>query len=117
MTAAELEEQHYLVAVTERLRHAFDKVDVRVADYDRNVREEKIYLWESKADMDGAEQAFTRQSIDQAILTGEAALDQRRRLAKLLLSPYFGRFDFIKSDQAHAEPVYVGVHHFTDETD
>lgn len=117
MTAAEIEEQDYLAAVTARLRCAFERVHARVAGYDRNIREEKTYLWESKADMDGAEKAFTRQSIDQAILTGEAALDQRKRLAKLLLSPYFGRFDFVKSDQAHPEPVYVGIHHFADEAD
>jgi DNA helicase II / ATP-dependent DNA helicase PcrA len=115
--AAETEEHDRLALVTGRLRHALENLDSRLSSYARDVREQKSYFWESKADMDGAEKAFTRQSIEQAIVTGEAAANQRKRIRKLLFSPYFGRFDFAQNGRARPMSIYVGVHHFTDEAD
>lgn len=115
MTAAKTDEQDRLDLVTGRLLEALASLDSRLARHERDVREEKAYFWESKAEMDGAEKAFTRQSIEQGVMTGEAAVRRRNRLRKLLQSPYFGRFDFARNDGAPPEPIYVGVHDFTDE--
>ena len=115
MTAAKTEEQNRLDLVTGRLLEALTGLDSRLARHERDIREEKAYFWESKAEMDGAEKAFTRQSIDQGVTTGEAVVRRRNRLRKLLLSPYFGRFDFARNDGGTPESIYVGVHDFTDE--
>ncbi len=117
MTEAEKQERARLAIVTRRLRDALEKIDSTLNRHARSVQEQKAYMWESKAEMDSAEKAFTRQSIDQTILTGDAALGHRKRLRKLLHSPYFGRFDFAPTDRAQAEAIYVGVYHFTDEAD
>lgn len=117
MTEAEMKERNHLAHVTGRLRHALQHLDSRLKTYARNVQEQKSYLWESRAGMDRGEKAFTRQSIDQAIMTGETALHHRKRLTKLLHSPYFGRIDFVRTDHAHTEAVYIGIYHFTDEAE
>jgi len=117
MTTAEIEERNHLAMVTDRLRQALEALESRLTTYARNVQEQKKYFWESKTGMDSAEKAFTRQAIDQAALTGEAVLNHRKRVRKLLLSPYFGRFDFARNGGARREAVYVGVHHFTDEAE
>ncbi len=47
---------------------------------------------------------------------GEGAVDRRRKLLKLVGSPYFGRIDFQSATDAKETPVYVGLATFTDET-
>ncbi|MPZ20770.1 MAG: AAA family ATPase [Luteitalea sp.] len=117
MKAPETEEREHLAQVTDRLRQALQNIDARLKRYSREIQEEKTYLWESRADMDRVEKAFTRESIHQTVMTGEAALAHRTRLQKLLRSPYFGRFDFIQEGRAQPDAIYVGVHHFSDDRD
>ena len=49
--------------------------------------------------MDHVEKINVRQTVDQSVMTGEAALDQAKRIRKLIDSPYFGRFDFVEAGQ------------------
>ncbi|WIX32590.1 hypothetical protein QO259_17540 [Salinicola sp. JS01] len=63
--------------------------------------------------MDHIEKISARESIQQAVMTGDNALARRRKLEKLRHSPYFGRFDFARGGKA--EPVYIGIHHFHDD--
>lgn len=39
----------------------------------------------------------------------------RGKWFKLMFSPYYGRFDFVKSGEIKSEPVYIGVRHFHDD--
>jgi DNA helicase-2/ATP-dependent DNA helicase PcrA len=70
----------------------------------QDIQAQKTYLWESKADMDHVEKISTRQSIEQAVMTGETILAHQKRLFKLMRSPYFGRFDFIR--EGEVQPQY-----------
>ncbi|MFC7671134.1 hypothetical protein ACFQT0_29855 [Hymenobacter humi] len=64
--------------------------------------------------MDDADMVAAGQSIDRMAFTGEGAVARKRRLLKLVQSPYFGRIDFVSRKQ---EPltVYIGVGSFMDE--
>jgi DNA helicase-2/ATP-dependent DNA helicase PcrA len=114
--SAESDERQQLALVQGRLRGALRALDTRLDRYSRQIQDEKAYLWESRADMDHVEKVFTRQTIEQSVMSGDAALAHRRRLAHLLSTPYFGRIDFERAGRG-TEPIYIGVHHFTDEQD
>jgi DNA helicase II / ATP-dependent DNA helicase PcrA len=111
----ETDERAHLEHVKIRLRDALHEIDRRVHRYAKDVQDQKEYSWEHRADMDHAEKISTRQSITQAMLTGEAALATKKRIRKLMTSPYFGRFDFVEQGEREPLPVYVGIHAFFDE--
>lgn len=111
----EKEEREYLTIVKDKLTAAIDQIDRAVSGYARELQEQKDYLWEHRAGMDHVEKVAVRQSVTRAALTGEAAVEKKKRLQKLISSPWFGRFDFRKKREKAATPVYIGVHAWYDE--
>lgn len=111
----EAEERKYLEEVKGKLNRTLEFIDERVSGYAKDLQEQKKYLYENKADMDHVEKNAVRQSVTSAVLTGETVLDRKKRIQKLLQSPYFGRFDFSENGNNQAFPVYIGVHAYFDE--
>ena len=111
---AEVEERMRLEAVKARLRHTLRGIDVRLDEVASDVQDQKAHLWENRADLDHVEKIAARESIRIAATSGEAVQAQRRRLLRLLRSPYFGRIDFARAGDRVAEPIYIGIHHFSD---
>ena len=114
---AKLEEARQLESVQFRLERALKEADERLQAYQDDIQSQKEYLWNSRDEMDHIEKISARESIQQAVTTGEFVFDQRKRLIKLRQSPYFGRFDFRQAGNEQPHPVYIGVHHFYDEVD
>lgn len=112
---AEIEEWAYHDRVQQSLDTSLTNIEVRVRLYADDIQTQKTYLWEHKADMDHVEKISTRESIQQAVRAGESILAGKDRLLKLKQSPYFGRFDFMRQNDAQPEALYVGIHHFYDE--
>jgi DNA helicase II / ATP-dependent DNA helicase PcrA len=111
----EREERIYLEEIKGRLNKALIQIDNNVEGYSKDLLAQKEYLYENKADMDHVEKVAVHQSVHAAVLTGEAALERKKRFQKLMLSPYFGRFDFAEKDARQAIPIYLGVHAYFDE--
>lgn len=111
----EKDERIYLDQVKEKLIAAIDQIDINVQECAREVQAQKDYLWEHKTGMDHVEKVAIHQSVRQSALTGEAAVEKKKRLRKLMQSPWFGRFDFKEKDAENPLPVYVGVHAYYDE--
>ena len=111
----EKDERVYLDKMKEKLRDTLRRIDRNVSDYTKELQAQKDYLYENKAGMDHAEKVSVRQSVQTAALTGEAALERKKKLQKLLLSPYFGRFDFAENNNENEVPVYIGIHAYFDE--
>lgn len=109
---SENDERNYLEQIKHKLQRAIAESDSNVNSFSKEIQENKDYLWENKAGMDHAEKVAVRQSIDQYALTGENAVAKKKRLGKLLLSPYFGRIDFVREGETDSLPVYVGIHSF-----
>ncbi|MEX0604710.1 MAG: 3'-5' exonuclease [Marinobacter sp.] len=114
---AKLEELQQLESVRFRLERALEEADERLQAYQHDIQSQKEYLWNSRDEMDHIEKIAARESIQQAVTTGEFVFDQRKRLIKLRQSPYFGRFDFRHEGDEYPHSVYIGVHHFYDEVD
>ena len=126
----EAQERAHLKTTRRRLDAALTRIDARLREYAEDVQAQKTYLWENRADMDHAEKNSTRESVYQSVFTGEAALATRKRLQKLVHSPYFGRLDFAEqadttalagtnaaaqAKATPAQPIYIGIHAFFDD--
>ncbi|RSK31662.1 helicase [Hymenobacter metallilatus] len=114
MNVTEQEEREYLEEIKEKLTLAVRRVDDAVKQFSTELRQKKQYIHEHQSGMDEADMVAADQSINRMALTGEGAVARKRRLLKLVQSPYFGRIDFGTPHQA-AAPVYIGVHSFFDE--
>ncbi|GAB2949439.1 UvrD-helicase domain-containing protein [Hymenobacter coalescens] len=112
--ATEQEEREHLEEIKERLTLAIKRVDDAVRQFSDELRQKKQYIHEHQSGMDDADMVAAGQSINRMAFTGEAAVARKRRLLKLVQSPYFGRIDFVTPNQG-TTPVYIGVHSFLDE--
>ncbi|MGL1832076.1 HelD family protein [Rhodocyclaceae bacterium SMB388] len=117
MSTIEHEERERLAHCIGRIRHALDDIDDRVDDYAREIQSRKEYLWEARRDMDHIEKIAVRQTIEQTLDSAEVLKAQQHKLVKLMQSPYFGRFDFVREGETGGAPFYIGVHHFRDEAE
>ncbi|TGE06529.1 HelD family protein [Hymenobacter fodinae] len=114
INATEQAEREYLEEVKEKLVLAVRRVDDAVRQFSNELREKKSYIHEHQSGMDDADMVAAEQSINRMAYTGEGAVARKRRILKLVQSPYFGRVDFGAKGQ-EAAPVYIGVHSFMDE--
>lgn len=113
-TRDEEQERRYLtetlaLLAAERERTS-DSIDASV----RTIDEQKGQMWENRRDMDFAEKASLRTSIDLSVKTAEHAAMRRKRIERLLDSPYFGRVDFREDGTVDSAPLYIGMHNFSD---
>jgi DNA helicase-2/ATP-dependent DNA helicase PcrA len=114
MNATEPEEKEYLEEIKEKLTLAIRRGDDAVKQFSNELRQKKEYIHEHQSGMDDADMVAAGQSIDRMAFTGTAAVARKRKLLKLIQSPYFGRIDFAPQGKETA-PVYIGVHSFADE--
>ncbi len=114
MNETEQEEKAYLEEIKEKLALAIRRGDEAVKQYSSELRQKKEYLHEHQSSLDDADLVAADQSINRMAFTGEAAVARKRRLLKLMQSPYFGRVDFEPAGKTQL-PVYIGVHSFLDE--
>ncbi|MBO2008211.1 HelD family protein [Hymenobacter negativus] len=114
MNATEQEEREYLEEIKEQLTLAVRRVDDSVRQFSSELREKKEYIHEHQSGMDDADMVAAGQSIDRMAYTGAGAVARKRKLIKLMQSPYFGRIDFTTANDV-TTPVYIGVHSFVDE--
>lgn len=115
LNGTEAEERRYLEIILKKLRQALEKIDEKISTSYREVIQAKKYMWENMAAIDPAERAANRVDVSLAIDFGEKAVDKRRKIHKLIQSPYFGRVDFIGDNEAEAKPFYIGVHSFAED--
>lgn len=114
VNATEQEEREYLEEIKEQLVLAVKRVDDAVRQFSGELRQQKQYLHEHQSGLDEADLVAAEQSINRMAYTGEGAVARKRRLLKLVQSPYFGRIDFT-TPNGPATPVYIGVHAFAGE--
>lgn len=112
----EQEEREYLEQIKEKLLLAIKRSDETVRQFSEELRQNKEYIHEHQSGMDEADMVAAEQSVNRMAFTGEGAVARKRRLLKLVGSPYFGRIDFIP-ENATEEIVYIGIHTFFDELD
>lgn len=108
------EEREYLERVKGKIASELAAVSRKVTSRHTEMLDLKTYLQENKADMDHVEKASVRQSADLMSNVVEHGVEQKRRLTRLLDSPYFGRIDVRVAENAATQPTYIGVHSLYD---
>ncbi len=116
----EEQEREYLEEIKEKLTLNLKRVDERVQQVSNELKANKEYIYEYQSGMDEADWVAADQSLNRIASTGENAVFLRRKIYKLLASPYFGRIDFtIKGRTTSNEKpttIYIGIASFADET-
>jgi DNA helicase II / ATP-dependent DNA helicase PcrA len=112
----EAEEREYLEVIKEKLVLAIRRIEDRVKQLSSELRQNKEYIYEHQSGLDEADMVAAGQSINRLATTGESTVNARRKLRKLIQSPYFGRIDFQPNGESKETPAYIGIHTFSDET-
>ena len=112
----EQEEREYLEVIKEKLMIAVRRADESVKQFSDELRKNKEYIYEHQSGMDEADMVSAGQSINRMAYTGESAVARKRKLLKLVDSPYFGRIDFLTGEPADTNVVYIGIYSFADES-
>ncbi|MFO7906135.1 MAG: hypothetical protein R6U98_25985 [Pirellulaceae bacterium] len=102
----ECEEREYLERVKSKIALALADINEKLGSRHSEMRDLQDYLRDNKADLDHAEKASVRQSVNMMTSIGEHGIAQRRRLEKLLDSPYFGRIDINNSHDGEVPHLY-----------
>ena len=116
INTTEHEEREYLEVMKEKLLLAIRRADDSVKQFSTELRQNKEYIYEHQSGLDEADMVAAGQSINRMAFTGENAVVRKRKLLKLIDSPYFGRLDFITSKTGERTPVYIGIYTYADET-
>lgn len=111
INTTEQEEREYLEVIKEKLLLAVRRADDSVRQFSAELRQNKEYIHEHQSGMDEADMVAAGQSINRMAFTGESAVSRKRKLLKLIQSPYFGRIDFA-GHESEASPVYWHLHFF-----
>ncbi|MEX0818075.1 MAG: UvrD-helicase domain-containing protein [Pirellulaceae bacterium] len=114
---SEEEERAYHARITRKIAAALKAIQQNVVSRHEEMMEIKQQIQEHARDLDHVDKANLRQAADMASRVGEHSIEQRRKLSRLLESPYFGRIDIADAatiDSSHATSIYIGVHSFSD---
>lgn len=106
------DEEHELGHLAETVRLLSAELARLTGSIDKSARtidEQKKHLWTNLRDMDFAEKANFRESVNMSVALGEHAVMLRSRVERLLSSPYFGRVDFHRSGEVGEGAHYIGV--------
>ena len=120
----EQDERAYLEQILQKLEWALHHADQAAKQFTKAFRQNEEYLYDQRSGMDDADRVSAGQSFKRMAFQGESTIAARRRLSKLMESPYFGRIDFSltkdsvvgASPDGGSEPlpIYIGVHSFAD---
>lgn len=111
----EEQEREYLEEIKEKLTLNLKRVNERVQQVSNELRANKEYIYEFQSGMDEADWVAADQSLNRIASTGENVVAIRKKIYKLLSSPYFGRIDFSVKTLTPT-PIYIGIASFADET-
>lgn len=107
-------ERQHLAETVQLLTTELERLTGSIDKSVRTIQEQKEHMWFHRRDMDSAEKANYRVSIDMSVALSEHAMMRKKRIERLLKSPYFGRVDFHTRGDTAARAYYVGVHNFSD---
>lgn len=106
----------YLTFVTEKLTDRIQKLDEKIGEVQKDIEGMHDYYWENYTEMDqyGYENFDNQQALLSQVNANTANINMRRRLKKMLDSPFFGSVDFIYDGEEEAENFYIGIANFAE---
>lgn len=115
MDSVENQEKQYLDTVKKSLQEALKLLDFKIEQYKKDIKDDTTHYGEHRNNMDHVEKMHIRQIIEYNKITLSQTDERKKRITKLLNSPYFGRVDFKKNNDSQSEKIYIGIHNFYDD--
>lgn len=108
--------EEYLSFVLSKLQEHIVELDRKITDGQKDIDRMHDYYWESYTEMDeyGYENYDNQQALFQQMNHTKEQRLFRRRLKKMLDSPYFGRVDFQYEGEEETEVFYIGIASFSE---
>ncbi len=110
--------REFLPYVLENLKKRIEEIDASILEGEKDIEEMHEYYWENYTEMDqyGYEDFDNRQALLNRINANQESILLRRRLKKMLDSPFFGRVDFCYEGEEEEEIFYIGIGNFAART-
>ena len=108
----------YLEYVTERLKVRIEEVGGKILETREDIRGMHEYYWENYTEMDqyGYENFDNQQALLTQVNAEQESRKLRRRLRRMLDSPFFGSVDFVYEGEEEPEIFYIGIGNFAEKT-
>jgi len=110
----EKKERIYLSNLLTKVKHRLTEIDQAIQGKSDEISDMHKHMQDHKRDMDSLEKNAMREVIRNYSLQGTHSLENRKRLVRLKDTAFFGRIDFLESDNKTLRNIYVGVHNFQD---
>lgn len=103
-----------LKEITDCLQQKIKELDEDLSAGQQEIKNMHEYYWENYTEMDeyGYENYDNQQALLHQVHANEEKLSKRKRLTKMLESPFFGRVDFRYDGEEESETFYIGIGNF-----
>ena len=106
--------EQFLKEITDCLQQKIKELDEELSAGQQEIKNMHEYYWENYTEMDeyGYEKYDNQQALLHQVHANEEKLSKRKRLTKMLESPFFGRVDFRYDGEEESETFYIGIGNF-----
>lgn len=106
--------EQFLKETTYCLQQKIKELDEDLSAGQQEIKNMHEYYWENYTEMDeyGYENYDNQQALLHQVHANEEKLSKRKRLTKMLESPFFGRVDFRYDGEEESETFYIGIGNF-----
>lgn len=110
-------EMKYFQKTITKLNEAYEQLTKDISIKDRSYKDLQKFMIDYNSELDKFEVYDYQQTLSMIDKRGFAQVNERQQLAKLIDSPYFGKFNFVYAGEAikDAEAFYIGRFGFSDE--
>lgn len=108
----------FLKDVTKKIKHRLEEVEQSLDEGQKEIENMHEYYWENYTEMDqyGYEDYDNRQALLHQVNANKDQLTLKHRFERMAESPFFGRVDFVFDGEEEAEPFYIGIGNFAEQT-
>ena len=106
--------EQFLKEITDCLQQKIKELDEDLSAGQQEIKNMHEYYWGNYTEMDeyGYENYDNQQALLHQVHANEEKLSKRKRLTKMLESPFFGRVDFRYDGEEESEIFYIGIGNF-----
>lgn len=106
----------FLCEVLKKLKRRLEKTEKAILEGQKDIESMHEYYWDNYTEMDqyGYEDYDNRQALLNQTNANMERMKQRRRLVRMLDTPFFGRVDFIYEEEEEPESFYIGIANFSE---
>lgn len=106
--------EQFLKEITDCLQQKIKELDEELSAGQQEIKNMHEYYLENYTEMDeyGYENYDNQQALLHQVHANEEKLSKRKRLTKMLESPFFGRVDFRYDGEEESETFYIGIGNF-----